>query len=428
MRIHVMIAMLGACFVLCSPASQAQTPRPLTVWIDTTTLNVCDSGTFFLRVWAGTPTDTGMRIGFSVADSLYLFRLALWWDRSKFDIDPVLQLPGSGVPSYLASRAKERPVTKDPDQGILYLEAGNPDLKPLVGENIPLVVFRAKVTAPGTFDGVDGWAEVRPLEEMFEGARPYGPITYNLGFVHVVRDTTPEYTGRLNVSAGAFDTLRADTIAVNTDNLGNRGVTEITFSLKADTAYYVFTDTLRGGTLAEDAGWTTTDVFLSRDSIAGRFVGTEPLTTDGPLLKVILGRMTDSAFSSSLKIPMFEINQESCLGKLQRMEGAVEGRRIVKEVDTTPTSAYEPILDRTEKIKVIPMVSDGSVLVVTDGFEVERIDLYDETGQLLWTQRSRSVGMSSVRITPTEELSSGTYFVVIHGRKEVVHKQFTFIK
>ncbi len=402
----------------------------MTVWIDTTTLNACDSGTFLLRVWAGTPTESGMQIGFGPEDSLYLFRFVLWWDRSKFDIDPVLQLPGNGIPSYLASRARDRPVTKDPKEGILYIEAGNIDLKPLVGQNMPLVVFKARVTAGDTFSGLDGWAEVRPIEEMFEGAKPYGPVTRHFGFVHVVKDTTPAYTGRIDVTDALFDSLRTDTVTVTTENLGNRKVKEIAFALRADTSYYAFRDTVRLGTLSDGPGWSEIETYVAADSIYGRFVRTDDLLTDGPLLRIVLERRTDSSFSRPLQVTSFGVNPESCLGKFESTGAEIVAKAVGEEpVDTVTTSVPRDEKERREDVvTVIPGISGSKVTVLSREMDVKRVELYDGMGRRVPLASVRPAGEHEVVVVPAENLPNGTYFVVVHGHEEVIQKQFSVIK
>src|SRR5437763_1388950 len=67
--------------VLCSPSSNAQATRSLTVWIDTTTINVCAAKSFQVPVFVG---------DIYYHDSVSAVSLTVYWDPATLDFDNIV--------------------------------------------------------------------------------------------------------------------------------------------------------------------------------------------------------------------------------------------------------------------------------------------------------------------------------------------------
>jgi hypothetical protein len=383
----------------------------MTVWLDTLTKNVCDPKSFQIPVWVG---------DLYFADSVVGFTMTVYYDVSNVNLEDIV-VTSSGT---MARKANVVQVTKDAEHGVLYIQAGDTTLTGyMTGHAQPLLILVGNVTAPDTVAGLNGWVQVNKV--VFESTTMFDPITYNSGFVHVVRDTTAAYTGSMGVTTAAFDTLRIDTVSVTVGNLKARQVDEISFSLKAAPGYYSFIDTLQAGTLADAPVWSLKDVTITPDSIAGRFVSQSPISSDGPLLKVRLRRETDSAFDQSLHVTSFEVNRNSCLGKLMREDGEVTAAAIIKE---PPSSVAEDRAKRERSIRLLPNASDGSMVIVAEDFDIEEAKLFDRTGRQIALSSSEPISASMLRIRTAEPMASGIYFLVLRSGQEIVYKQFSIIK
>jgi hypothetical protein len=314
-------------------------------------------------------------------------------------------------------------VTKHPEQGLLFIQVGDTALsRSIAGQGKPLLYLIGTVTAPDTVSGDEGW--IRVASVSFESPTTFDPITYDYGFVHVVRDTTPAYTGRISTAGGSFDTLRSDTITVAVANLKDHRVTEIAFSLKAAPGYFSFLDTLQAGTLSDDLTWSVKDVTITPDSITGRFVSQSALASDGPLLKIRLRRESDSAFDQPLRITSFEINRGSCLGRLSGEDGRVTAMAIEKE---PPLSVVEDRVEGEGRIRLLPNTSDGSMVIVAKEIDIEDARLFNRMGEEIPLRSSERIGTSTLRLRAAGPIASGVYFLVLRSRHEIVYKQFSII-
>jgi hypothetical protein len=242
--------------------------------------------------------------------------------------------------------------------------------------------------------------------------------------VRVSRDTTPAYTGKLAVSASSFDTVRLDTVALTIQNLKGRRVREVSFALKADAGNYEFIDTLQRGTLA-DTGWSLKSIAITADSIGARLVASSDLTADGTLLKVIIRRRNDSAFASTLMVTRFGVNRESCLGRLITQEGSIAAAAIPRR-DTT--NGVEEERARSSAISIVVERERREVMVRGEGIGGRSVEIFDVVGTRLPLESVEPAGASALRVRLGLEPPSGTYFLVLRGRDEIVYKQFTFIK
>jgi len=376
-------------------------------------LNVCGNKNFLLGVGVGDLT---------VQDGVVGLRIVLQWDRASFDLEDQVLTGGDA----LGSRFSSKSVVKDPEQGVMVIEMGDTSLTPVSGAGKPLFYVKGRVTAPDTVTAPNGWILVESL--TFESSTNFSPIDYShVGFVDVERDTSAAFTGAMSVGAGSFDTAQVDTITLTTQNLRNHRIHDIAFVLKADTSRYGFVDTIETGTLAASGTWTTKEVRITSDSIVGLFTAGSDLTADGALLKVVLRRRTDSAFSSTLDLSRFTINRQSCLGKILRQGAQVSARAVVR--DTTTTSVVEDRRrERAEAVRIVAERSGASILITADGVEVDEVEIFDINGRRLPVQPPERLGASTLRVRLTTPPPSGIYFAGLRGRNEIVYKQFTLIK
>jgi len=376
-------------------------------------LNVCGNKNFLIGIGVG---------DLYVQDGVVGMRVVMQWDRATFDIEDQVILGSDALGSQFSNKS----VVKDPEQGEMVIELGDTSLAPVAGTGKPLFFLKGQVTAPDTVTAPHGWILVASMS--FESSTNFTPIDYNhAGFVSVERDTTAAFTGAMSVGAGSFDTARVDTVTLTTQNLSNRRVNEIAFVLKADTSRYGFVDTIETGTMAASGIWKTKEVRITSDSIVGLLTTNSDLTTDGALLKVVLRRKTDSAFSSTLDLSRFTINRQTCLGRLLRHGTQVSAQAIVK--DTTTTSVVEDRgREREREVRVSVERNGASILITTGSVEVSDVEIFDINGRRLQVRPPERLGASTLRVRLTTPPPSGIYFAGLRGRNEIVYKQFTFIK
>jgi hypothetical protein len=357
------------------------------------------------------------------ADSVYGFTVIVYWDRSKLELDNII---GVGDNTIVRNRPSTIVVaSKDPEQGILYIEVADTSLSLIAGQNKPLLYLSGNITDPDTVDGLNGWIMVNRI--TFESPKTFDPITYLPGFVHVVQDTTAAFTGRLSVSGAAFDTLRADTIELTAGNIAKRKVSEISFTMKASAGYYSFVDTLQAGTLGSLVNWSEKEVRITPDSISARFVAPGELQLQGPLLKVVLRRNTDSAFDQPVSITRFEINQESCLGRLTTENARITALAIPG--DSTPSSGveYRPTIMEQE-VAVIPQVSNGAVVVQAENIDIQEVRVFDGLGRLVPLQSINHSGRGRILIQMPSGIASGVYFLELRSQHTIIYKQIRLIQ
>lgn len=429
MRLAKTIVAMVMLVALCSPVLQSQSVRPLTIWIDTTTIHPCGQKKFLLKIWSSYQSDTGRVVGFTKEDSLFSVTLSLQWDRSKFDINP--NPPVSG---HIAGRAFRRTVTKDSKQGNLYIEFGGIDdnlqLRPFFGTDIPLLMFEATVTSPDIFAGLNGWAEVLGNLTV-EAAKPFDLVARRVGFVHVARIPLPQYTAKATLLSADFDTLRQTTVALKVENAKDQGVKEIAFTLRSDTAFYRFVDTATQGTIYAEPGWNIRQLHIAADSISGLLQRDSAITTDGTLLNVVLQRTSDSSFSRAIILEKFSVDTASCISRTDRENGVVMAARIVKPdtTDTTTVGVDEQWKETTPTVQIIQQVDNDEIVVRTEGITARKVIVVDILGRQIPTKILASPDAWTRVVRFEEGLQNGCYIIsVFDDSKKSANNQFTVIK
>ena len=417
MRTGTSIAILAVLCCLCSSASTAQQVRPLTVWVDTLRMNVCGDKTFQTAVWAGSPGASDTVVGFRRQDSVSSVTLYIMWDLAQLDLDDFVLTNGAlGQQTKVTARSF-------PNEGILEVlmaDAENP-LRILSGQQ-PLFYLSGRVKAPDTVSGLNGW--ILPTDIELTSTTRYEPETYRAGFVRVVRDTTAAYTATLTTSSSSLDTLRSDTITVSIENVRSRRVTEISLALAVDRRYVQFVDTLQGGTLAERALWSAKEVQITPDSVTIRLVADRPIDEQGALISIILGRVSDSAFTTPITVSRFAVNEASCLGKLVSISGTATAARIPSDTAVAVTRGHDA---EAGAVTITVLQAEHAIVLsgITGG--TKRVDIYDVRGEKMASAAIEHHSSGSIRIPTTTPLQSGIYFAVLSGRTRRV-KQFNYIQ
>lgn len=430
MRLAKTIVAMVMLVALCSPVLRSQSVRPLTIWIDTTTIHPCGQKKFLLKIWSSYQSDTGRVVGFTKEDSLFSVTLSLQWDRSKFDINPNPPISG-----HIAGRAFRRTVTKDSKQGNLYIEFNGIDdnlqLRPFFGTDIPLLTFEATVTSPDVFSGLHGWAEVLGNLTV-EAAKPFELVARRVGFVHVERIPLPQYTAKATLLSANFDTLRQTTVALKIENVKDQGVKEIAFTLRSDTAWYRFIDTATQGTIYAEPGWKVRQLQIAPDSLSGLLQRDSAVTTDGTLLNVVLQRRSDSSFSKAIILEKFSVDTASCISRADRENGVVRAERIVKPdtTDTTTTVGVdEQWKESTPTVQILQHVDNDKVVVRTEGIAANRVIVVDILGRQIPTKILASPDAWTRVVRFEEGLQNGCYIIsVFDDSKKSANNQFTVIK
>lgn len=411
-RYYIAAVLLAALSCLFSPVTQAQPSRTLSVRLDTVRLNVCEAKNFLMSVSIG---------DISRQDSLVGVNVILAWDLASIDFEDVLIASSE----TLASQFSERMLTKDRERGMMFIEMGNYDLRPVAGTGRPLFFLKGTVTAPDTVAGQNGWVQV--LNMTFESSTHFQTDLTGAGLVRVVRDTTPGFTGHLSPTVAAFDTLRADTVTLAIQNVRNRRVREVAFRIEGDTRYYNFVDTIETGTLAGTLNWTTKELTIVPDAVEGRFVSDADLTEEGGLIKIVLHRTNDSAFSTDLAVERFTVNRESCLGKLVSQDAPVSAAAVPVH-DTASSVADQAWRVALESVRVIPGPQGGTVTIITGDLDVMDVAIFDMYGNGVPVRSADRLNASTRVVRFEIPPPSGTYFVALRDRNNTAYKQFTIIK
>lgn len=417
MRYSGVSAILAAIICcLCSPILTAQETRPLTVWVDPVRLNVCGQKTFQTAIRAASFRATDTTIGFRSTDNVYSVTLYVTWDPSTIALDDLVIQSGT-----MSERVDVSPFIVDEESTLQIVIADRQAPYDVVRGALPLVYINGRVIAPDTVAWPNGWIQVTSV--VLTSDTRFDPISYRPGYVRVERDTSQAYTGAIRVSDGSFDTLEFDTLTVSLENVRQRRVREVSFSIAADTALFEFVDTLQTGTLTAQPLWTTVELVRRADTIRGRFVAASDLSQEGPLLKILIRRTTDSAFTATASVVAAGINENSCLGRFYGFGAPVTASAIVR--DTTTTSA--PVLDEhSDDITLIPS-RDGRTVLVRSGATINGIDVYDVLGRRVAAQTTQTGAGHDFRLE-LETNSIGPYYVQLRIGNERISKQFIFIK
>lgn len=415
MRQLAVIAILAALTgCLCVEASTAQTTRPLTVWIDSVRLNVCGPKTFQTAVRAASfgPGDTV--IGFRPSDNVASATLYVSWDPATLQLDNLV------ISSGTMSNGIDITSRIFPEESTLEIVIADRQAPygTLRGA-LPIVYINGTVRATDTVVPQNGWLQVRDVELTSD--TQFEPEIYRPGFVRVDRDTSLK--GALRVGTGAFDTLKFDTVAISLQNISQRRVHEIDFSIAADTSFFVFHDTLHAGTLAASPLWTTVILDRTADTIRGRFVAASDLSQEGPLLKIVLQRTTDSAFSSAVNVTAVGINGNSCLGGGILSFGApVTASTIV----ISPPVAVPVQLEPSTDISIVTGQDGRTVLIRSRAISIDEVVVFDVLGRRI--PELRRDGSADETRLELDAQTAGPYYVQLRIGTERISKQFIFIK
>lgn len=409
-----MIAAAFVCLCLCD--ATAQVTKPLTVWVDSVRMNVCGSKSFQTAIRAASfrPGDTV--VGFRPSDNVASATLYVTWDPVNLRLDDLVITSGTMSEGI---RVTSRVISGEYTLEIIIADDRQP-FGTLKGA-LPIVYINGTVIAPDTVAPPYGWIQVTDVE-LTSDTR-FEPETYRPGYVRVERDTSTAYTGRLRLGASGFDTLRLDTITMTLENVRQRRVREVSFELAVDTSFFVFEDTLQSGTLAAQPG-TTVELVQQADTIRGRFVAASDLSQEGPLLKFILRRTTDSAFAADVTVVNAAINENSCLGRFLSFGAPVTASAIVRD---TVSSAAPELDERNSAITIIP-AQDGNALTIRSSVDyIDGIDLFDALGRRIDVELLRTGPGNDLRLV-IDAHAAGPYIVQLRIGQERISKQFIFIK
>jgi hypothetical protein len=404
--LFIAILVAAGC-ILYPPASQAQTTRPLQVTVDSVRLNVCGEKTFTVDV----DVSSILR-----SDSVFAIQTIIHWDFSKFDFDTRLLRNGT-----LSSQTGEPVVYKE--GGVMVIQIGNTNPDGMIVGSGPLFSLIGTIKAPDTVAPPDGWIEVREIE--LTGTTSF-QVTKSPGLVQVVRESTPAYTGRIAVSEAGFDTLRLDTVSISLSNVRARRVREVGFRLEGDTSAYEFVGIVEEGTLAGADLWSSRQINVGRDSVDVRLIARSDLGQDGILLKIVLRRTTDSAFSRPLGITEFSVGQRTCLGRLIQEGTEVAASSIIR--DSTPVAVRDDRQRRGDRIGVRVDQAGERIMVSTEDFVVRHADVFDLMGRPVANTSIEPDGTAGFFVRLERPLANGRYVIVLHGIDQIVSKQFIVIK
>jgi hypothetical protein len=201
-------------------------------------------------------------------------------------------------------------------------------------------------------------------------------------------------------------------------NMGERKVTHLAFSLEADPTTFRFVETLELERLSE-WGWTVSDIRLDGEKIEVALEANAPIETqsDNTLFKVVVERLSDSAFSSEIVIEDVKLNSETCLGRMIGERGIVIAGRVPLPPDTVDT--IPTVVEREERGVRLRASWSGEVIRLTGSLnDIKVLTLYDCMGRVvqMWEGKECQVGELRVRAY----LAHNLYFLMIqdeHGNQ-----------
>lgn len=397
---------------LGSPEGKGQTEgRSLRTWVDTLNLGLCEDRTFETwGVWIESASATDTVVGFRLQDSVLAVELTLRWDTSRVRLlPPYVLTPVQTLVGRLVSKVQG----VDTVTGELFVSASaDLSLRPAVGTGIPLFYLKGRVRPTDTAIGIPtGGARVQQLTLEGRLGEETTTVRHLPGYVQVIRDTTPEYTGKLTVIGTDMDTAEVDSIEVRGENIDSQRVRELRFSLEVDTTVAIFAAVLP---LPGSHPWSGVErsVELQDNRIDVRYGNPDgaelPLIGDAPLLEAILRRSTDSQFVATVGLTETEVDSRSCLGRVTGIGGSVSGTRIVP-VDTTGDTSSVSVPDGHDLSggHRFLRVTEG-VIALSEG--VAEVGIYDPAGRQL---RIQAVHDGIPRLIKIQKGYSGPIFAVI---------------
>jgi hypothetical protein len=380
-------------------------------------MNVCGPKTFQAAVRAASFRASDTIVGFRSTDGVYSATLYVTWDPSKLQLDNLVITSGT-----MSERVDVTSMIVTDESTLQIVIADREAPYDLIRGALPLVYLNGRVIAPDTVAWPDGWIQVTDVELTSETR--FDPENYRPGYVRVERDTSAAYTGALRAGAVSFDTLETDTLTLSLENVRQRNVREVSFSLAADTSFFVFVDTLQTGTLAAQPLWTTVELVRRADTIRGRFVAASDLSQEGPLLKLLIRRTTDSAFSTSVDVTQVDINRNSCLGRFHGFGAPVTASAIVR--DTTTTSApVNP--EHDDAITLLPAQDGRTIIIRSSVIDIDEALVFDALGRRIAATLRRNGTGEDVRLE-LQSQPSGPCYLQLRIGNERISKQFIFIK
>lgn len=422
----VLAALIVTTIVSVERGSAQTEGRSLRTWVDTLDIPLCEEKTFDTwGVWIESASTTDTVIGFRLSDSVLAVEFTLRWDTSRVRLLPPYVLDPVGT---LVGRFVSKVQAVDTTTGELFVSAStDQSFRPSVGVGIPLFYLKGRVRASDTAVGLPaGGARIQNLTIEGKLGDQATTVRHHPGFVQVVRDTTPEYSGILRVDGVDLDTNRLDTMEVRAENLDGQRVRRLSFGLAVDTADVRFTTVL-----PLEAGHPWEGVRRQIDRSAGRIdvlYGEDdgedlPPIGESPLLRWGVERTTDSQFVATVELLEADLNRTSCLGRLIGTGGMIAGARIMP-VDTgrndttiSVVIGHDPARFRGVRSRV------AGYLEAEEG--VSGLVVFDPLGREIPIS---PVPMAGLRVYRVENGYSGPIFAVIRyndGRIERVKQYIT---
>ncbi len=390
--------------------------RSLRTWVDTLDQQLCGEGEFDRwGVWVASIGNSDTVTGFRLKDSVLSVELTLRWDPARIQLLPPYVLDPV---STLLGRFVSKVQGVDTATGELYVSAStDQSFRPSVGERIPLFYLNGRVRpTDSVFLPPEGGAKIQRLTIEGRLAESLSSVRHEAGFVQVTRDTTPEYTGSIEIDDLELDTLRVGTMALYARNFGERRVTDLSFVLRSDSDKIVIRDIILPGS---GEAWEGLVSVERQDSSAIKVNvgsgGEDPIPAiddSKPVLSLLLTRREDSLFSTSVIVTDVLMNETSCLGKVDSGVGQVQGATIDTTRDSVSTVTVQANHAHEGNLRhwIVPGSNGDWVIVDPD---VREVDIYDVSGRLIGKYRSE--GANRLRFE-RETPHSGLVFALIRLR------------
>lgn len=372
---------------------------------DTLNINYCqEDRSFIMPVWTQ---------DFDFVDSIYSIRMVVLWDKSSLKIEDVVcsQNTICNTAEILSKK-----VLIDPEGGRLVVEFGNSKF-PLVGKNIPLMYLSGKVIKKGQINLPDGWITVAPGIDILSPNKYLQKIS--TGFVKIIKDTSEKNRARVYILDKDIDTNKLDSVTLNVEKFNKKGVYKFNFNIVSDINKVRIVD-WKSAVVYDSMRWKVKNVKIVNDTLYGEFESEKEIEIGGPFIKLIFTRTSDSSFSSYIRVNSFELNQESCIYSIDKIDSKINANSIMKKDTISSIESYGV----ENKLNVYYY---NNSLVFNNVQDFNNIDLFNLSGKILFSKK-KNHSEKNIVIQLNEKLSNGKYLLLFTNENLIKkYKQITII-
>lgn len=162
------------------------------------------------------------------------------------------------------------------------------------------------------------------------------------------------------------------------------------------------------------------NIKIVNDTLYGEFESEKEIEIGGPFIKLIFTRTSDSSFSSYIRVNSFELNQESCIYSIDKIDSKINANSIMKKDTISSIESYGV----ENKLNVYYY---NNSLVFNNVQDFNNIDLFNLSGKILFSKK-KNHSEKNIVIQLNEKLSNGKYLLLFTNENLIKkYKQITII-